>query len=142
MRKQHFLAAVGMVSLALAAPGSLDARAYSVRDLFATEGLGKVMVSHYGRWVVFERQMAYRDMARFDMLSEARVLRSRPFRVDLDRPGIAEPLVAGDVLPGTILYSFSPEGTRIAVGRLRGEIWQLGVVTLADGMTRWFDLSR
>ena len=141
MDKRHFAMVIGLLTMALVMPGSLTARPYGISDLFATEGLGKIMVSRNGRWLVFERQEAYRTMARFDMLSEARLLRSRPFRVDLDRPDKAQPLVPGDSLPGTMIYGFSPEGSRIAIGRLRGDRWQLGVVTLADGAARWFDLS-
>jgi dienelactone hydrolase len=121
------------------APAPAWTRRYTVGDLLGTEAFGRILADPAGRWLVFERRVAFEEAARFD-LPDA-VARSRLFKVDLAHPGTAQPLIPDLVAPGTILYAFSPGGTRVAVGRLDGERWRLGVVTVATGTTRWFDLS-
>jgi len=115
------------------------ARPFTISDLLATEGIGRVLVSPSQRWLVFERQGAFAAMPRQDMLMQHEVLRSTPFVVDLSKPGPAQPL--GGLGAGTILYAFSPDGARIAIGRLRGTTWQFGVVTLATRKVRWWKLA-
>lgn len=115
------------------------ARPFAISDLLATEGVGRVLVSPSQRWLVFERQGAFAAMPRQDMLMQHEVLRSTPFVVDLSKPGPAQPLAG--LGAGTVLYAFSPDGARIAVGRLQGSSWQLGVVTLATRTVRWWKLA-
>lgn len=124
---------------ALALSHGTVARPFAIHDLLETENIGRVLVSPSQRWLVFERQGAFAAMPRQDMLMQSEVLRSSPFLVDLNKPGPARPLPGTSV--GTILYAFSPDGARIAIGRLRGSSWQLGVVTLATGRVRWWNLS-
>jgi len=120
--------------------GAASARTYTVEDLLRTEDFGALAFDPQDRWLVFERQESFLHMSRFDMLARAAVLRSRLYRVDLRAPFRAIPLLP-DTHPGTILYGFSPAGSHLAVGRLMGERWQLGIVTMATGAVRWLDLS-
>nr|WP_087575172.1 prolyl oligopeptidase family serine peptidase [Sphingomonas sp. CDS-1] len=120
--------------------GAASARTYTVDDLLRSEDFGALAFDPQDRWLVFERRESFLKMGRFDMLARAAVLRSRLYRVDLRAPFRAAPLLP-DAQPGTILYGFSSGGTRLAIGRLAGERWQLGIVTMATGAVRWFDLS-
>jgi hypothetical protein len=90
--------------------------------------------------MVFERLAPFVEMERFDMLPRANILRSHLWRVDLHAPWRARPLLA-DTRPGTIIYGFSTDGSRLAIGRFAKETWQLGIVTMNKGTVRWFDLS-
>jgi dipeptidyl aminopeptidase/acylaminoacyl peptidase len=139
----RYPARVGIVLLALAmlgGPALASARAFTVDDLLKDEAFGRVLIDPTGRWLVFERQLGTASAARFDMHSIF-VRRSRLFRVDLRSPGPAQPLADDDPGAGVVSYGFSPRGTRLAVGRLRGSRWQLGIVTLNSGAVRWLDIS-
>jgi len=116
------------------------ARTFTVDDLLRTENFGTVSFDPQGRWLVFGRLVPFVDMQRFDMAGRMMELRSQLYRVDLRAPGRALPLLSG-VKPGTVAYGFSPNGDYLAVGHLCGEQWQLGVVTMATGAVRWFDLA-
>jgi len=116
------------------------ARNFTVNDLLSSENFGTVTFGPRGRWLVFEQLAPFEDMVRFDMLARAHLLRSRLYRVDLDAPWRAVPLLA-DAEPGMVVYGFSPDGSRLAIGRLAGGRWRLGVVTMATGAVRWFDVS-
>jgi dipeptidyl aminopeptidase/acylaminoacyl peptidase len=132
------LVAAAFIMLALSGP--VAARPYRVDDLLRTEDFGAIAFDPAGRWLVFERLEPFVAMSRFDMLARASVLRARLYRVDLHASWRAVPVLA-DPRPGTISYGFSTGGHRLAIGRLSGDQWQLGIVTMATGNVRWFDLS-
>ena len=127
-----------MILLASSAPAM--ARRLTVNDLLRTETFGEVSFGPNGRWLVFARLAPIIAMTRFDMEGATRELRSQLYRVDLNLPWRAVPLIPGN-RPGVIAYGFSPNGDRLAVGRLKGDQWQLGVVTMATSAVRWFDLA-
>ncbi|RZF60858.1 S9 family peptidase [Sphingomonas populi] len=124
--------------LAIATP--LGARPYSVDDMLMTEAFGRIETSPRGRWLVFERLVPFETAARFD-LDAMDVLRSRLYVVDLARPAEARPLLPSDRGAGMVMLGFSPDGTRLAIGRLDGSRWTLGVVTLASRAVRWFAVA-
>ena len=124
--------------LAVATP--LGARPYSVDDMLMTEAFGRIETSPGGRWLVFERLVPFETAARFD-LDAMDVLRSRLYVVDLAHPAEARPLLAPEQRAGMIMLGFSPDGTRLAIGRLDGPRWTLGVVTLTSGAIRWFAVA-
>lgn len=116
------------------------ARPYGVDDMLAREAFGDMLVSPGGRWLVFAREVAFERAAAFHFNSMA-VQRSRLYRVDLAHPGLAQPLLPIEPGVATAAYSFSPEGRFLAIGRLDGTTWRLGVVTMATGAVRWFDVA-
>jgi dipeptidyl aminopeptidase/acylaminoacyl peptidase len=138
MLKRSLTAAALLLSLG--AGERAAARAFTVDDLLKTEGFGSVMFDPENRWLVFERHEPFLAMSRFDMLPSHDVLRSRLYRVDLNAPWRAVPLLR-DPEPGVIVYGFSTDGSHLAVGRLRDDRWQLGIVTMASGAVRWLDLT-
>ena len=130
------LAALCLLSIAV----PLGARTYSVDDMLRTEGFGRIEVAPGGRWLVFERQMPFETAARFD-LDAMEALRARLYMVDLAHPATARPLLPPGHGAGIVILGFSPRGTRLAVGRLDGQRWTLGIVTLATGAVRWFAVA-
>ncbi|WP_158682178.1 S9 family peptidase [Sphingopyxis sp. MG] len=131
---------IAVAALLLGPSEASAARSYTVDDLLRTEGFGDALFDPQDRWLVFQRFAPFSEMNRFDKLSRASVLRSLLYRVDLRSPGRAVPLLP-DTEPGTIAYGFSTDGSRLAIGRLSGDQWRLGVVAMADGAVRWFDIS-
>ncbi|WP_176787278.1 prolyl oligopeptidase family serine peptidase [Sphingomonas sp. NFR15] len=124
----------------MAIAGPLGARPYSVDDMLKTEAFSKIETSPDGRWLVFERLMPFEAAARFD-LDAMDVLRSRLYVVDLADPAEAKPLLPLDRDAGMVMLGFSPDGKRLAIGRLDRQHWTLGVVTLASGAARWFKVA-
>jgi len=124
--------------LAVATP--LGARPYSVDDMLMTEAFGRIETSPGGRWLVFERLVPFETAARFD-LDAMDVLRSRLYVVDLAHPAEARPLLPPGSHAGMVMLGFSPDGARLAIGRLDGPRWTLGVVTLASRAVRWFAVA-
>jgi dipeptidyl aminopeptidase/acylaminoacyl peptidase len=133
---------VVVLAFALAFPLAFHAtaRPYTVDDMLKRESFGDRLVSPDGRWLVFAREIAYERAAAFHFNSMA-VQRSRLYRVDLAHPGVAQPLLPIETSVATVAYAFSPDGRRLAIGRLDGQTWRLGVVTTATGSVRWFDVA-
>lgn len=138
MFKRALMAAALLLSLGTSERAA--ARAFTVDDLLQTEGFGKALFDPGNRWLVFERLEPFLVMSRFDMLPSHDVLRSRLYRVDLEAPWRAVPLLR-DPEPGVIAYGFSTDGSYLAVGRLKDDRWQLGIVTMASGAVRWLDVT-
>jgi dipeptidyl aminopeptidase/acylaminoacyl peptidase len=130
-------AACGLLLL-LALPAA--ARPYGVDEMLRQETFGDMLVSPDGRWLVFARDLPFDQAAAFHFSSMA-VQRSRLYRVDLAHPGAAEPLLPIEPGVATAAYSFSPDGRYLAFGRLEGTTWRLGVIGMASGAVRWFDIA-
>jgi dipeptidyl aminopeptidase/acylaminoacyl peptidase len=131
------VAAVVLWAVALGA----TARPFTVDDLLGQESLGAQAVDPSGRWLVVEQRGAYDTAARYDAFFATSQTLGRLRVVDLKHPAPARALLAHDAGPGMVLGPFSPSGTRLAVYRLRDHRWTLGVVTLATGAARWWDLT-
>ena len=116
-------------------------RPFTVDDMLHQESLGALEIDPTGRWLVLEHRGAYDRAGRYDYASENSLAFGRLQVVDLQRPGPARPLLARDAGPGVVIGSFSPNGARLAVYRLHDRRWSLGIVTLATGAARWFDLT-
>ena len=116
------------------------ARPFTVDDILHAERFSDVAVDPSGRWLVFGEERPLNEASRFDSDAMA-VLRSRLFRVDLKHPAAATPLADDQPDAGVVAYGFSPSGSRLAVARLWGARWQLGVVDMASGRTRWLDIG-
>lgn len=134
-----FLAAVIAATHLFCAPAF--ARPYTVDDLLRHEDLGKVVADPAGRWLVFEKRTATLAMTTQGRITKADVLRSRPYVVDLHQPGAARALLPNDSTPGTIVLGFSPHGQRLAIARLTGTHFRLGIVAMASGKVRWWPLA-
>src|SRR5579859_1114886 len=122
------LAAAAFSALGLLCPGGpVSARPFTVDDLLHQETHRAAAIDPAGRWLVFERTDPYDQGRRFDYDQLTRIALSRLRVVDLARPGPARPLLARDPGPGEVMGPFSPSGARLAIYRLRGKQWRLGV---------------
>jgi dipeptidyl aminopeptidase/acylaminoacyl peptidase len=118
----------------------LFARPFTVEDMLKAERFGDVIVDPSGRWLVYAIERPLAEAPRFD-IEAMDAIRSRLFLVDLAHPGEGRALVPGGGQAGMVAYGFSPKGTRIAIARLTGVRWQLGIVMIATGAVTWFDVS-
>jgi len=137
--RRHLLAA--LVGAALVGAGGAAARPFDLDDLLASESFGRAAVDPSGRWLVFEERDPYDSAPRFDYNTLTSWALTRLRRVDLRAAQpmpVALPAAAG---PGVLLAGFSPSGERLAVYRLQGERWSLGIVTLATGAVVWLPVT-
>lgn len=116
------------------------ARPFTVNDLLHQESFGAQALDPSGHWWVVERRDAYDTAQRFDLGLQDGVSRSRLLSVDLRHPDIARPLISNNPR-GVVMAGFSPSGARLAVFRLQGRRWRLGVITLRDRTVRWFPIT-
>ncbi|HVI33752.1 prolyl oligopeptidase family serine peptidase [Phenylobacterium sp.] len=123
------------------APAPAAARPFTVEDLLAQEAFGAAAVDPAGRWLVVERRDAHATAPRFDLDHFTPLTVSRLMVAPLDGDGPARPLLTPEAHAGHSLAGFSPAGTRLAVQRLDGEGWTLGVITLATGQVRWLGVT-
>lgn len=140
MRLRSCIAAALAGWLALSASAA-SARGFAVEDLARMEGVGRRLISPDGRWLVLEHRGAYASAARFDYDRYTDLWRTRLEIVDLARPGPAQALFAAEPGVGYMAGAFSPDGRRLAVYRLKGETWELGIVDVAHRTAHWTGLT-
>lgn len=136
MRPRPLLA----LACALILHGPAAARAYTVDDLLGLEQLGPVQLAPGERWAVIQTFSPWDQAARYDLDWWSIYGLGRLQRVDL-QDGAVSPLLVHAPGSGYVAGAFSPSGAKMAVYRLTGHDWDLGVVTLATGETRWLGLS-
>ncbi|WP_219773855.1 prolyl oligopeptidase family serine peptidase [Polymorphobacter sp. PAMC 29334] len=122
------------------APSAL-ARPFVVDDLLRVEQFSQVLPDPTGRWLVIERRRAAGTAPRFDLETHKGLTLGSLLVVDLDAPTAARPLLTADLATGYVALAFSPGGRHLAVARLRGRAWELGVVDLTTTATRWLGLT-
>ena len=135
--RDTLVAALALFGLA-SAPA---ARPFTVDDALHEESFGQVAVDPSGRWLVIERRDPYDQGDRYDLDAQVTTALTRLRVVDLQHPAPARPLIAAGDPRGVVIAGFSPSGTRLAVYRLAGAQWRLGVITLATGQARWFPVT-
>lgn len=133
--------AAALLGAVVAWAGVASARPYGVEDLLATETFGRVAIDPTGRWLVFEQRDPYASGARFDYNTLTSWSLSRLRRLDLRDPASAVTPLAAAAGPGVLIAGFSPDGARLAVYRLQGRTWSLGIVTLATGEAAWLGVT-
>lgn len=129
--------AAALLGAALVSAAAATARPYDVEDLLATETFGRAAIDPTGRWLVFEQRDPHASGARFDYNTLTSWSLSRLRRVDLRDTAAGVTALAASAEPGLLIAGFSPDGARLAVYRLQGTAWSLGVVTLATGAALW-----
>jgi dipeptidyl aminopeptidase/acylaminoacyl peptidase len=125
-------------ALVLAEPAA--ARRYAIDDQLSLEQLGGAKLAPGGRWGVIQAFAPWERAARYDLDWWSIYGLGRLQRVDL-RDGVTRPLLREAPGSGYVAGSFSPSGAKMAVCRLTGHAWELGVVTLASGKVQWLGLS-
>lgn len=120
---------------------SAAARPFSVDDLVKVEGLGGAYLAPGGRWLVIERTAPYDSAKAYDDDVFEPFALSRLDVVDLDGAEVALPLLPGEAGDGLNPGPFSPDGRTMAVFRLQGHSWELGLADLASRQVRWLGLN-
>lgn len=130
------LSALGLAAAPLAAAGpvTLDA-------LLDLEAFGAVHLDADGRRMVVERQRPLASLPRYDFGFEG-VLRYADLYVgEVSQSGPLTPLLPTGSDAGLTVGGFSPDGRRLAVYRLQGDLWRLGVITIETGDVVWTEVS-
>lgn len=118
---------------ALAAP-------YTVDRLLALEQLGKVRVDPTKRWIIVQHYARWDSAPLWDLDRQTNLSLGRIQVFDADAGG-AERALALHSGAGYTALAVSPGGKRLAVGRLIGHDYELGVVDLETGAARWLGVS-
>ena len=140
MRRPSRLAALGLAAGLVLPPPAL-ARPFTLDDLLAAEEFGQVGFDPTGRWLVFEVLRGQAVSGPFDIDTYTDARRGRLWVVDLRAGGPPWPLVESPAGEGVTAGPFAPDGQSLAVMRLRGRTWELGVVRLADRKLTWLGVT-
>ncbi|WP_421738019.1 prolyl oligopeptidase family serine peptidase [Caulobacter sp.] len=133
--------AVGCALIApLAPPLTAWAAPYTVDRLLAVEQLVSARLDPSRRWLVVQRTARWDHAPRYDLDFNTKLGLGRIQVFDVAQGGIEQKLdlPAG---PGYVALGVSPGGRRLAVARLTGHAYELGVVELESGQARWLGLS-
>ncbi|MGA0599297.1 prolyl oligopeptidase family serine peptidase [Caulobacter sp. KR2-114] len=128
------------LACALAFHGAAEARPFTVDDLLKLEQRGPVQIAPGGRWAVVQTYASWDQAATYDLDWWTTYSLGRLQRVDL-QSGAVQPLLKAEAGSGYVAGPMSPSGARMAVSRMTGHVWELGVVVLATGEVRWLGLS-
>ena len=128
------------VGCALTFPSSALAAPYTIDRLLSLEELGPVRLDASRRWLVVQRYDAFDRAPRFDLDSWSKLGLGRIQVFDVAAGGSERKL---DLPPeaGYTALGVSPGGRWLAVGRLMGRDFELGVVNLVSGKPRWLGVS-
>ena len=131
------LAALLLVMVATSAA----ARPFTTDDLVKFESLGAAYLAPGGRWLVVEHTAPYDSAANYDDDGWESFALNRLEIVDLTGSAAAAPLLPGHAGDGLNAGPFSPDGREMAVFRLQGHRWELGLADLASRQVRWLGLT-
>lgn len=136
---------MGVVVIALgptataAAPQTDQARGLTVENLLGLEAFGRASISPDGRWAIYEKRPAYREIPRFDANG-----RSGWAAMQLWLTSIADPAperLFGDEEAGLQFVAWAPSGQRLLIMRLSGDNLEYGVVDVPRRSVRWTGLT-
>lgn len=117
------------------------AEPFTVDHLLRQEQLGTISVDPSQRWLVVQTQARWDSAPLYDLDDGIRLALGRVQVFDLARNGAARPLPLAEPGVGYTAGPLSPSGRRLAVFRLVGHAWELGVADLETGKVLWLDLS-
>ncbi|MGR4863185.1 prolyl oligopeptidase family serine peptidase [Caulobacter sp. LARHSG274] len=123
-----------------ASPTAATAAPFTVERLLALEQLGEVRLDPTRRWLVVQRYERWDRAPRYDLDVHTRLGLGRIQVFDL-AAGAREQRLDLPSGPGYVSLGVSPGGRRLAVGRLSGHAFELGVVELETGRARWLGVS-
>lgn len=124
------------VGCALVLPTPVMAAPFTVDRLLALEQLGPTKLDPTGRWLIVQRYARWDSAPTWDLERQTSLSLGRIQVFDIAAGGVERPLQ----LPeggGYTALGVSPGGKRLAVGRLVGHTYDLGVVDLDTGQARW-----
>ncbi|MCR5879458.1 hypothetical protein [Phenylobacterium sp. J367] len=131
---------LALTGAGIALPSPALARPVTLEDLLQREGVGQAAFDPAGRWVVVERQGPYASGVRFDLEGFNDIARTTIWAAPVQGAEPLAPLFPSETDAGYKLGPISPDGLHVAVYRLKGDAWRLGVASFADRTVRWFDI--
>ncbi|AYV48613.1 hypothetical protein CFHF_19635 [Caulobacter flavus] len=129
--------AVGCV---LIIPGAAQAAPYTVDRLLALEQLGPARIDPSQRWLVVQTYAPWNKAPTYDLDLVMNLGLGRIRVFDL-KAGAAERKLDLPNGAGYTALVVSPQGRQLAVGRLIGHAFELGVVDLETGQARWLGVT-
>jgi dipeptidyl aminopeptidase/acylaminoacyl peptidase len=134
--------ALGLAAaVACTSPELCVARPFTIDDLLHVESLGGAYLAPGGRWLVVGLTLPYDTAAAYDDDAFEPFALSRLDIADLTGDQAPRPLLPGPAGDGINPGPFSPDGQRMAVFRLQGHHWDLGIADLARRDVRWPGLT-
>ena len=128
------------VGCALACPTPAPAAPYTVDRLLALEQLGSARLDPTKRWLVVQRYARWDSAPTFDLERQTNLSLGRVQVFGLAAGGAEQPLQLPDGA-GYSALGVSPDGAWLAIGRMVGRSYELGVVELASGQARWLGVT-
>lgn len=117
------------------------ARPYTVNDMLGQESLGAVSIDPSERWLVFERRGSYESAERFDLGYFSGWSTTGLWRIDIASDEAPSRLLPASEDEGVVIGTWSPSGRRLLIHRLKGDVWEAGVVELETGSVSWLGVS-
>ncbi|MDR6623864.1 prolyl oligopeptidase family serine peptidase [Caulobacter segnis] len=128
------------VGCALAPPTAVSAAPFTVDRLLSLEQLGSARLDPTRRWLILQRYARWDSASAYDLDFNTKLRLARIQAFDLLAGGAEAKLDLPEGAGYTALGA-SPKGRRLALARLRGHAYELGVVDLASGEARWLGVS-
>ncbi|MAK81568.1 prolyl oligopeptidase family serine peptidase [Phenylobacterium sp.] len=135
------MARLGLVLACAVLAAPAWGRPFTIDDLLSAEEFGQIGFSPNGRHFVFERLGPQDESGPFDQDVYSGYRRSRVFSLDRLGPGTAKQIGAPAPGDGLVAGPFSPSGDQLAILRLRGSSWEVGVADLSSGEVTWLGVS-
>ncbi|HEY2707196.1 MAG TPA: prolyl oligopeptidase family serine peptidase [Caulobacteraceae bacterium] len=117
------------------------ARPFTIDDMLEVESIGGAYLAPGGRWLVVEHARPYDTAKTYDDDVFESLALSRLDIIDLTGDEVPQPLLPGDAGDGLNPGPFSPDGRWMAVFRLQGHQWELGLADLGRRQVRWLGLT-
>lgn len=137
MRLWTTCAAMALMALAYSArsePVTVDA-------LLDEADVSQIRLDPSGRYGVIETLAPFSQLPRYDLQFEGAVRYGQLKIAPLSGPASLEPLLPMDRDAGYTAGPFSPDGSRLAVFRLQGDTWRLGIVDVAQRRVAWTEVA-
>jgi len=135
-----FVGAIAALGLTAAPLGAVEAPV-TLEVLLDLEAFGAVRLAPDGRRIIVERQRPLGRLPRYDFGFEGALRYANLYVGEVSQDAPLTPLLTPLPDAGLTAGDFSPDGRRLAVYRLQGDLWRLGIVTIATGDVVWTEVS-
>ena len=116
-------------------------RELTVDDIVGLEGFGRASIAPGGRWAVYERRGAYDTLRAVDYVQRSVWTITDLWRIDLTAVSPRPERLLPDEGLGLLRGEWSPDGARMAVFRLQGGRYELGIAEVGARQVRWTGLT-
>lgn len=139
MRNSPALAGIALACLLWTGGARAEKRPAVIDDVLSMSSFGAVSLSPDGRYAAWERQGPFDQGPRFDRDWRSAWSSGVLFVADLDAGKAPAPIDGGAT--GLLLGPWSPDGRRLIVYRLVGEIAEAGIADVRTRQVQWTGLA-